>query len=176
MLYHADALLHFRSVRHSIVAVSESVAVRRQHRWRDRISTYLYGPRRLPVLRPIGNSNESESAVRYVAGSACRIVAALGAHKPASSASFMPWRAVHRRLTIPSSGLAFGQPLKSNVRALSSSIVKVRECRRSLCVNRTVAAVRLPLRSQFWHPSTVAPGPSRSASQMHRASAPRSRA
>jgi len=44
MLYHAVALLHFRSVRHSIVAVREGVAVRRQHRWRHRISTYLCGP------------------------------------------------------------------------------------------------------------------------------------
>jgi len=40
-MFHAFASLHFCSVRHSIVAVSEGIAIRRQHRWRDRVSTYL---------------------------------------------------------------------------------------------------------------------------------------
>jgi len=35
---------HFRSVRRSIVAASEGVAIRRQQRWPDRVGAYLCHP------------------------------------------------------------------------------------------------------------------------------------
>ena len=56
--------------------VGEGVAGGRLQRWRDRNLHLSLLPNRFPFLRPIGDSNESESAVRHVAGATCPIVAA----------------------------------------------------------------------------------------------------
>jgi len=51
-----------------------------------------------------------------------------GQHKPARSASPMPGRAVHRRLTIRSSGTALRPPLTSNVRPRSLNRPTLQGC------------------------------------------------